>query len=195
MAPGDRCQSLPCWALSVTSADLAWPRRLSDLMPAERQGWARAPVSRVAVQCISPPAPEARGMLPAPLLFVGTPLEMLTSRYGPQEFAGAGGRRPRTLALEQRVQFRKAGDGLQGQGPRWWLGQECPRSGQAIRGLRAPTGWPALWAQDLCGHTDPTLRRIPAHFQTSVDTAFLHPELAQELVAYTTPLQGLTVLH
>lgn len=61
MAPGDRCQSLPCWALSVTSADLVWPGRLSDLMQAERQGWARAPVSRVAVQCVSPPAPEARG--------------------------------------------------------------------------------------------------------------------------------------
>ena len=52
----------------------------------------------------------------------------------------------------------------QGQGPSWRLWQECPWSGQRMRGLRAPTGWPASWAEDLCGHTDPTPRRIRVHF-------------------------------
>lgn len=103
-------------------------------------------------------------MLPAASLFVGIPSAMLTSRHGPEEFAGAGGRRPRTLALEQRAQLRKAGHGLQGHGPRWQLRRECSWSGQRTRGLGAPTGRPASWAQDLCGHTDPTPRRICARF-------------------------------
>ena len=134
---------------------------------AEPEGWTRTRGSRVAVRAPHfPQDPHLRlgAMLPAPPLFVGTPSEMLTGRHGPWEFAAAGGRRPRTLALEQRAQFRKAGHGLQGQGPRWQSRQECPWSGQRTRGLRASTGWPASWAEDLCGHTDPTPRRIRVHF-------------------------------
>lgn len=96
----------------------------------------------------------------------------------------------RTLALGAEGAVSELETRLQGQGPKVVAGAGMSPVRTDVRGLRAPTGWPAVEAQDLCGHTDPTLRRIPAHFQTSADTAFLHPELAQELMCVQDAIAG-----